>query len=102
MLNTCVLDFFTRLFQDVSRKNATQLVPRSTGTTDCFWIDTLAIPVGRQFSEQRKRAIASMNQVYRAATHTVVLDARLMSIDAGQGYIEPAMSITLSGWMYRL
>ena len=43
-----------------------------------------------------------MHDIYKNAKYTVVLDFGLMKIDKGEGYISPAMRITLSNWMTRL
>jgi hypothetical protein len=50
----------------------------------------------------RKKAIQKMFDVYEAAHWTIVLDADLMANNVGTDYLEPAMRITMSGWMQRL
>ena len=101
-LPKCVLDLFLRLFRDIKNENS---YGRNRGTlqsTENFWIDTLAIPVDDKYKAQRKKAIRNMHKIYTGAKYTIVLDAGLMRINRGEGYIQPAMSITLSGWMTRL
>jgi hypothetical protein len=97
MLNQCVLDLFSELFTSI--KN-----PNSLGAKQPkeFWIDTLAIPVKPEYQDQRKKAIRNMHRIYTGAKYTIVLDADLMRISRGSGYIKPAMSISVSRWMTRL
>lgn len=97
-MNSCVLDRFVQLFKDVgdSRKQPVAIASKP------FWIDTLAIPVEKKYKAQRKKAIKSMHSVYRGAECTIVLDAGLMDLSRGEGYAQPAMSISVSKWMTRL
>lgn len=92
LLNQCVLDHFLDLLTDV----------KDNRTTANFWIDTLAVPVEDIYQSQRKKAIQSMSRVYTEAQCTIVLDAGLMSVSKREGYVHPAMSITVSGWLTRL
>ena len=103
-MNQCVLRMFCSIFTDIKRENVFQ--QKRGGVDDPgienFWIDTLAIPIGDNFSDQRRKAIRSMHEIYKNAKYTVVLDFGLMSGVRGEGYIQPAMRITLSNWMTRL
>ncbi|KAG8527694.1 uncharacterized protein KY384_007848 [Bacidia gigantensis] len=101
-MNKCVLDMFRNLFNDIKSENVIQQSHGRMETPENFWIDTLAIPVETEFDDQRKKAIRKMHDIYTNAKYTIVLDAGLMSVDKGEGYIKPAMSITLSKWMTRL
>lgn len=67
-----------------------------------FWIDSLMIPVGTERKDLRKMAIRQMSDIYSFAHWTIVLDADLMDNNVGSDYLEPAMRITISGWMQRL
>lgn len=90
LLNKCVLDQFLDMLKDMK------------DTTENFWIDTLAIPVEEIYRRQRKKAIQSMSRIYSGAQYTIVLDAGLMSVSKGEGYVQAAMSIAVSGWLTRL
>jgi hypothetical protein len=84
------LDDFVRKFADFQ------------GHDVYFWIDSLMVPVGETRKSARVKAIRKMFDVYEAAHWTVVLDADLMENKVGPDYLEPAMRITMSGWMQRL
>lgn len=101
-LNKCVLDLFLRLFNNIRLENTSKINQSPITTTENFWIDTLTIPVEEQYRDERKRAIRKIHDIYTGAKYTIVLDASLMRVQRGEGYIQPAMSITLSGWMTRL
>ena len=101
-MNQCVLRMFGSTFTDVKSENVVQQRRGNVEAPEKFWIDTLAIPIGENCGDQRKKAIRSMHEIYKNAKYTVVLDYGLMSIDKGEGYIQPAMRITLSNWMTRL
>ncbi|MCJ1369095.1 hypothetical protein MMC20_000303 [Loxospora ochrophaea] len=97
-LNTCVLDSFQGLFAMIEGFRQRRGEPRVDG----FWIDTLAIPVGRNYTNQRKRAIQKMHDIYRHAKYTVVLDAGLMKAIKEERYASTATKIMMSQWMTRL
>ena len=101
-MNECVLNMFRSTFTDIMGENVVQQTRGNVDTPENFWIDTLAIPIGENCGEQRRQAIRSMHEIYKNAKYTVVLDFGLMNIDKGEGYIQPAMRITLSNWMTRL
>ena len=101
-MNQCVLKMFCSIFTDVMEENVFQQKRGVVEAPENFWIDTLAIPIGDDCSDQRTRAIRSMHEIYRNAKYTVVLDRGLMSVVRGEGYVQPAMRITLSNWMTRL
>ena len=100
-MNECVLKMFCSTFSAVKGENV-QPGRGGVKTPENFWIDTLAIPIGENCGEQRRKAIRSMHEIYKNAKYTVVLDYGLMKIDRGEGYIRPAMRIALSNWMTRL
>jgi hypothetical protein len=53
-------------------------------TYEYFWLDTFCIPQDDQHAALRNQAIGSMNLIYAAAAHTLVLDSGLQNLDAGQ------------------
>ncbi len=101
-MNQCVLKMFCSTFTDVKGENVVLQRRGNVETPEKFWIDTLAIPIGENCGNQRKKAISNMHEIYKNAKYTVVLDFGLMSINKGAGYIQPAMHITMSNWMTRL
>ena len=101
-MNECVLKMFCSTFIDVKDENVVRERRGVVETPENFWIDTLAIPIGESCGDQRRKAIRSMHEIYKNAKYTVVLDLGLMSINKEEGYIRPAMRITLSNWMTRL
>ena len=101
-MNQCALKMFCSIFTDVKDENVAQRRRGHVETPENFWIDTLAIPIGENCGDERRKAIRSMHEIYKNAKYTVVLDFGLMNIDRGEGYIRPAMRITLSNWMTRL
>jgi hypothetical protein len=64
-----------------------------------FWIDTLAIP---RHKDARKKAVSRIDEVYRAARSTIVLDLGLDSMQPGTAYHYTALKVLASGWMRRL
>lgn len=102
MMNQCVLEMFRSTFAAVKRENVFQQDRGHVEVSENFWIDTLAIPIGEDYADQRRKAIRSMHEIYKNAKYTVVLDFGLMSARKGEGYLQPAMRITLSNWMTRL
>ncbi|MCJ1395712.1 hypothetical protein MMC18_008598 [Xylographa bjoerkii] len=95
-LNTCVLDLFLQIFEDI------KLERNQSRATEYFWIDTLAIPVGIEYTAERRDAIGQMHDIYTKASYTIVLDRSLMRLERGNGYAAPAMKVTMCGWMTRL
>jgi hypothetical protein len=98
-INKCVLDLFSELFSDIREQRNRG---RYAMGTELFWIDTLAVPVGEEYRSLRDKAIMKMHDIYAHAKYTVVLDAGLMNVNRGEGYVRPAMRITASRWMTRL
>jgi hypothetical protein len=64
-----------------------------------FWMDTLAIP---RDGDPRKKAVSRIDEVYRAARSTIVLDLGLDSMQSGTVYHDTALKVLGSGWMRRL
>lgn len=75
-------------------------IPEFRDQRPYFWIDSLLVPVRAR--EVRRIAVRRMYEIYEKAHWTIVLDAGLMTNDVGADYVEPAMRITISGWMQRL
>ena len=101
-MNQCVLNMFCSTFTAVKDENVHQQRRGGVETPENFWIDTLAVPIGENCGNQRKKAMRSMHEIYKNAKYTVVLDYGLMNMYKGEGYTQPAMRITLSNWMTRL
>ncbi|MCJ1324701.1 hypothetical protein MMC10_001363 [Thelotrema lepadinum] len=101
-INRCVLDFFAELFRDIRTQRASSVIIEPPHTPDLFWIDTLAIPVGDEWQDERKKAIQQMHNIYRHAQYTVVLDKSLMGVPKDSSYTFSAMRISISAWVRRL
>ncbi|KAL8717117.1 MAG: hypothetical protein Q9225_005615 [Loekoesia sp. 1 TL-2023] len=97
-LSRCVLDMFSKMLEKVTIQRS----GNKSSIPELFWIDTLAIPVGKEFSAERRRAINQMHHIYTHAKYTIVLDLSLMRVTMGSGYSQPAMKITMCKWMTRL
>jgi hypothetical protein len=93
----CQLDFFGTLFDELPGKPADQ-------RHVLFWIDTLAIPVGKSQREKdlRRRAIRKIHEIYTKARYTIVIDNGLTQMAPSITYEGTAMKILASGWMRRL
>lgn len=98
-LNLCQLKFFAKIFNKIRTTYMPQL---STERLIPFWIDSLAIPVGDSYKEQRKRAIGRIHEIFCNAKYTIVIDNGLIEMEEGTEYHEGAMKILASGWMRRL
>ncbi|KAF7507932.1 hypothetical protein GJ744_009966 [Endocarpon pusillum] len=92
----CQLDYFHTLFKELPARPPGQEYV-------LFWIDTLAIPVGKSQREKelRKRAIRRIHDIYTKARYTVVIDNGLIQMKPST-YEGTAMKILASGWMRRL
>ena len=67
-----------------------------------FWIDTLCIPVGPQYTNLRIRAINMMNLVYASARSVLVLDSELQHLSLK--HMRPSetfVRLVYSSWMGR-
>jgi len=74
---------------------------RSQEQTCGIWLDTLCCPI--QPYEAKKRSIELIREVYRNATHVLVLDASLrLHSTAGRHCTELLVRIFNSGWIRRL
>jgi hypothetical protein len=98
-LRLCQLKFFHSLL----RKAQTLFRPgRPESEADepiPFWIDTLTIPVGAKYKDQRKDSISRIHEIYSSARFTIVIDNGLSTMEGGDEYYESAMKILASGWM---
>lgn len=89
-----------KLIRDLLSK----LKPKST-TPIPFWMDTLMIPVGKDEDTKKVRAksIRQIRNIFKGASHTIVLDWGLHGIDPEvRKPAQTAMRIIASGWMRRL
>ena len=93
----CQLEFFVTLFARLPGRPPDQ-------KHTLFWIDTLAIPVGKSEKEKdlRKRAVRKIHEIYTRARYTIVIDNGLTQMAPGNTYEGTAMKILASGWMRRL
>ena len=68
----------------------------------CFWLDTLCIPVGELWQNERKISIDKMAKIYSGAAHVLVLDVELQKIAIDKIPIEQALALILGcSWMFR-
>ncbi|KAI9672141.1 MAG: hypothetical protein M1831_001954 [Alyxoria varia] len=75
---------------------------RKTGPSPTyFWLDTLSLPVGEGFQEERNLGIRKIHEIYRRATWTIVLDEILLQ-EFMEDYTQAAIRISVSRWMSRL
>ena len=104
-LPLCRLEDFVKVF---NRLSSAEQALKTGGSFDqlqtpiYFWIDTLAIPIGNEYQDERRKAIQNMHEMYTRATYTIVLDAGLMTQDRGSSYAETAMKIAMCYWITRL
>jgi hypothetical protein len=73
--------------------------PWQSNGNHLFWMDTLAIP---RDIDARRKAVSRIDEVYRAARSTIVLDLGLDSMQPGTKYHYTALKVLASGWMHRL
>ncbi|KAH8589607.1 hypothetical protein B0O99DRAFT_725020, partial [Bisporella sp. PMI_857] len=103
MINLCQLMEFKEIFARIRRRNQTKSVAGEIPTdAELFWIDTLTIPNGENYRNQRTMAVQTMHHVYLSAKNMIVLDNSLMDQEKGHKYSEAAIKITMSPWMRRL
>lgn len=67
-----------------------------------FWIDTLCVPVGASKTSLRKLVIAQMADIYREASHVLVLDNFILKLPLSADVIHKYLHIHLSTWHHRL
>jgi hypothetical protein len=67
-----------------------------------FWIDTICVPVGEVFTEQRKRAIEGMANVYRSADKVLIFNEELRQVDVKRNLVELAARASRTSWFRRL
>lgn len=103
------LDQMTSAWSLLNRGHGSRLWQRSMDKCMPFWIDTLCVPVGEEYREERRSAIVMMKETYERAHQVLVLDAELETYnmrganDANSSVsAEAMMRIFLSGWMRRL
>ena len=80
----------------------TPYVPFTSKKSTLFWLDTLCIPVGAQFSDLRSKAINDMALVYATAMQVLVLDAELRQHPCEGTLANELLALILgSNWMSR-
>lgn len=94
-IHRCQLKFLASALQSVDQG-------RNKSKEFAFWIDTLAIPVGKSYNEERTIAIGRIHETFVRSRYTIVIDKGLCEKRAGDKYHEIAMRILASGWMRRL
>ncbi|KAF4536071.1 Het domain protein [Lasiodiplodia theobromae] len=94
-LRQCQLKFLKLALDSVDRG-------RNKSKKIAFWMDTLAIPVEKDFKEERKIAIGRIHEIFVRSRYTIVIDQGLCQEMSGEKYHEIAMRILASGWMRRL
>ncbi|MCJ1306683.1 hypothetical protein MMC25_000326 [Agyrium rufum] len=67
-----------------------------------WWRDTLCIPVGDEYEEQRRSSIRNMRKIYESATKVLALDSGLMKVFKNSAIEELYLRLKLCGWMRRL
>ncbi|KAL2818294.1 hypothetical protein BJX63DRAFT_429227 [Aspergillus granulosus] len=85
--------------------NALDIPEQGSGHTRIgFWMDTLCIPVGHAYKQQKKASIRKMRQIYKAASAVLVLDAWMQSTypSASSIPIERCARLYSSNWIRRL
>ncbi|KAH7064419.1 hypothetical protein BKA63DRAFT_173216 [Paraphoma chrysanthemicola] len=101
----CQLDYLWELLREAQSQRNRQKMgeERHNPTPLPFWMDTLAIPVEKEFKDTRKKAIAQIYKVYSRARYTIVIDNGLNNMSwTDKDYTTTAMRILASGWMRRL
>jgi len=67
-----------------------------------FWMDTLCIPVQKEFDDQRKACIAKMGFIYESAETVLVLSRDLDGFSCRESREEMSMRIVLTNWWGRV
>ena len=91
----------TALDEGQYSKRTSRLLSK-TPTKVYFWLDTLCIPPGKQFSQVRKTSIARMSQIYSEAHRVLVLDVELQKlVFRDQSIVQILSSAVSCPWMFR-
>lgn len=67
-----------------------------------FWMDTLCVPVGKEFWPVRNRALNRMKSTYKSAEKILVFDTSLEIVDSSVAAEEALLRIRYSPWSSRL
>ncbi|KAK4934267.1 RNA helicase [Elasticomyces elasticus] len=78
-----------------------QMQRTPSGGGSPIWVDTLCVPVGERYIEQRRMAINQMRRVYEDAAFVVVLHERLLST-SGAHVVTCQLEVLMSDWMQRI
>ena len=67
-----------------------------------FWMDTLCIPVGKEYYRSRELAILSLTRVFSDANTVLVLDTELSDVSIKASSLERELRVITSDWMRRV
>jgi hypothetical protein len=67
-----------------------------------LWTDTMCIPVGEEFREQRNKAITGMVNIYHSAGQVLIINKELLQISSLRQMMEVAMRASRTQWFRRL
>ena len=67
-----------------------------------FWMDTICVPVQKEYKQYRKLAIAMMRDIYQQADAVLVLDSWLQGISHSVDITEKTVRLYLANWQRRL
>jgi hypothetical protein len=65
-------------------------------------MDTLCIPVEKEYEPLRKTSIQMMRQIYRRAEAVLVFDAGLQQLPLSSSVNEKSLAVFISNWIHRL
>jgi hypothetical protein len=81
------------------------LFPPSESTSTInhpFWMDTIGVPVGEVFREQRSKAIVDMARIYASASKVLIFNKELEGIESTRDLVELATRAGRTSWFRRL
>jgi hypothetical protein len=82
--------------------NELNIPEHDSGAPVAFWMDTLCIPVGDQYRQQKKQSIRKMRHIYKEAAAVLVLDAWMQSVLLSSIPIERCARLYSGNWIRRL
>lgn len=82
--------------------NELDIAEHDSDTPVGFWMDTLCIPVGDQYRQQKKQSIRKMRHIYKEAAAVLVLDAWMQSVLPSSTPIERCARLYSGNWIRRL
>ena len=93
-IHRCVFDGLKSLCSKLRNK-------RTGRAPQYFWIDTLALPVGAEYRDERRRGVQMIPDVYSQGMSTIVLDQVLLE-EPMYDYVRSSVQITIGSWMSRM